>query len=194
MAARLDAASQQVLARTLERNGVLGQVFHPTPEFEGYPWYDAIERITRIEITAEADGHITSVTNTTAMADSTARFDRITVELHVENARSEARTMRLDTNTALLSNDPETAEEIGILLTRDATIRTDDLTKLMTNSFFTASEDSEADSTWTQYTAFERDCRLIAASMIESRDEAPTAHLTGSRKTTSPRPSRTARR
>ena len=179
MAARLDAPTQQVLARTLEGNGMLEHVFHPTPGFEGYRWYDAIERITRVEVTAEANGRITSVTNTTAMANSSRRFDRITVELHVENAKSEARTIRLDTDTALLSNEPETPNDIGVLLTQDTTIDTDQLTKLMTNSFFTASEDGEADSEWTQQTAFERDCRLIAASMIESRDEARTAHLSG---------------
>ena len=179
MNARLDAPTQQVITRTLEGNGMLEHVFHPKPGFEGYPWYDAIERITRIEVTAEADGRITSVTNTTAMSDSSRRFDRITVELHVENTRCEARTIRLDTDAALLSNEPETPDEIEVLLTRNATIDTDALTRLMTNSFFTASEDSESDSEWTQRTAFERDCRLIAASMIESRDEARTAHLEG---------------
>lgn len=90
-----DYGTGQVAARALERAGMLEQVFKPIAAYQGYSWYDELDRITGISVTATS-----GCKTETLMGDEpdgpeeylgeSARVDRITVTLHVASRRSGA--------------------------------------------------------------------------------------------------------
>ena len=126
MEASPDFGTAQVTARAVESAGMIDRVFNPIAAYHGYPWYDELDRITGISVTAAADGKRTALLDDepNEYAGAVTRVDRITVTLHVANRCSGAkRDFALETNVSFTGNEPASHDEIGIVLMRNAWIR-----------------------------------------------------------------------
>lgn len=145
MEATLDPAAAQVTARALEHAGLREQVFEPTTGYAGYDWYDDIERITDIEVTATFNGATATLLGGEANhedehAGEIMRAERVEVTLQVSNrARGTKRAIVLRTDVAFTSEEPDDVDQIGIVLSDHAGVETEELAELMMSAFFSPS-------------------------------------------------------
>ena len=183
MEASPDIGTAQVTARALERAGMIHRVFSPIGAYDGYQWYDELHRITRISVTAAADGKTTALLEDeddepNEYAGACTRVDRITVTLHVANRCSGTeRDITLETDVAFAGNEPCGHDDIGIVLTRNAWVEADDLAEMMMRAFFSTSIDADAESYANQKDAHEAEYARIAIEATESVANARTHYL-----------------
>lgn len=162
---------------------MLGRVFVPISAYIGYGWYEELDRITGISVTATRDGSTERLLgNEPDGADDHAgeivRAERITVTLHLANRCSGAkRDIELPTDVSFTGNDPDCHDHIGIVLTTDAEVGAEELAELMMNAFFSPSLDAEGDSFKSQKEFHEAEYARIATEATASAAEAREQYL-----------------
>ena len=176
-------ATAQVAGRALERAGMLGRVFVPISAYSGYRWYEELDRITGISVTATRDGGTERLLGDEPdgaddHAGEVVRAERITVTLHVANRCSGAkRDIELQTDVSFTGDDPDHHDQIGIVLTTDAEVGAEELAELMMNAFFSPSLDAEGDSFKSQKEFHEAEYARIATEATASAAEAREQYL-----------------
>ena len=180
MAAQAGAATQQVLARALDRAGLRDSVFQPVDQYAGYDWYNRIERITAVRVTTEKNG----VAEQLRLEEEdenrlpTRKVDRIRVALQIENLAGEEGTLTLDTDVAFDADpSPVSPGEVGIVLADGGETDSHELTDVLMRSFFDVSDDCEGDSADTQEEWRRREYRHMATAATRSPAEARSEEL-----------------
>ena len=174
----------QALWRAAERAGIASRLFEADRRLEGYPWYDAIERVVRIhtEATIERrpyplDGYPVPERTGAPGAPLARRPDAIRMSLTARAGKGVGRMIDLDTDLAFAGEAWSWVGEALPLVTAGSTMQPHELAGLMRAAFFSASDDADSDSWETQRDRFDEEALHIATRLLLSDDEACRASI-----------------
>ena len=137
------------------------RLFAPEPRFEGYPWYDALARVTGIETRVTVNGAVRSLDYFTNRENGGEPEQPETIVMHLN-----------------ILHPPESPRHWSSLhdalplVTADSGIAAEELARLLRAAFFSPSDDAEADSWETQLTRFEEDALHMSLKLMCSVEEA----------------------
>ena len=185
MTAEPETHHGQALWRALERAAISHRLFAPDRRFEGYPWYDALPRVTNLSVDVTHHGRTHTVIHpdddgTDAARDIPdraqlgfdARPDAILMRLHVAESGSRERTVDIPADVVFMNQEEDYVEEIDPLVTAGSDISPGELARLIHRAFFSPSDDPDADSRETQKIRFGEDAMRIALTLLASEDDA----------------------
>ncbi len=187
MAVDPETQDQQAFWRAADKAGIAGAgcLFEADTRFEGYAWYDALARVTdlgikvmeagvthALDVLREASGPVSGVPTEPGLPDTLARPDRIDMHLRIERGDGPSETMTVPADVAFLGEDGSWVEDARPLVTRDSKLTPMQLTRLLHASYFSASDDADADSYDTQSARFDQDATHMAIKLLASEDEA----------------------
>ena len=174
----------QALWRAAERAGIASRLFEADRRLEGYPWYDAIERVVRIhtEATVERrpyplDKYPVPERTGAPKAPLARRPDAIRMSLTVRAGKGVGRMIDLDADLAFAGEAWSWVGEALPLVTADSTIQPHELAGLMRAAFFSAGDDADSDSWETQRDRFDEEALHIATRLLLSDHEACRASI-----------------
>ncbi len=174
----------QALWRAAERAGIASRLFEADRRLEGYPWYDAVERVVRIhtEATVERrpyplDKYPVPERTGAPQAPLARRPDAIRVSLTARAGKGVGRTIDLDADLAFAGEAWSWVGEALPLVTADGTMQPHELAQLMRAAFFSAGDDADSDSWETQRDRFDEEALHIATRLLLSDDEACRASI-----------------
>ena len=174
----------QALWRAADCNGIASRLFEADRRLEGYPWYDAIERVVRIhtEATVERrpyplDKYPVPERTGAPQAPLARRPDAIRVSLTARAGKGVGRMIDLDTDLAFAGEAWSWVGEALPLVTADSAMQPHELAGLMRAAFFSPSDDADSDSWETQRDRFDEEALHIATRLLLSDDEACRASI-----------------
>ena len=169
----------QALWRAAERAGLAQRIFEADRRLEGYEWYDRLDRVTGIDTGVTDDGKTWPLADYPAseQKDEAAtplpqRPAAIRTELTVTTAGGRTRTLHLPADLAFAGEAWIWVGDALPLVTRDSTLEPCRLAELLRLSFFSPSDDADADSWSTQARRFDEDALHIATRLLCSEDSA----------------------
>ena len=170
----------QALWRAAERSSLAERLCEADRRLEGYEWYDRLDRITGIDAEATADDGKTwplrdfpvPERKDAAGAPLPPRPAAIRMALSVRTAGGPDRTFHLPADLAFAGEAWSWVGDAMPLVTRDSTLEPHLLAELLRLSFFSASDDADADSWSTQAQRFDEDALHIATRLLCSEDSA----------------------
>ena len=175
----------QTFWRAAERAGISARLFDSDGRFEGYPWYDALARVRSVTtaiteagathpLDALRAGSDPSCDASTApgLPETLARPDAIAMHLHIVRGDSPPETMTVPADLAFAAEVWSWVAEAQPLVTRGNTLSPRELTQLLRASFFSPSDDAEADSYETQRSRFDADAMHITVKLLATEEEA----------------------
>ena len=187
MAVDPETQDQQAFWRAADKAGIAGAgcLFEADTRFEGYPWYDALARVTdlgievmeagvthAIDVLREAPDPVSGMPTAPGLPDTLARPDRIDMHLRIERGHGPSETMTVPADVAFLGEDGSWVEDARPLVTRDSKLTPMQLTRLLHASYFSPSDDASADSYDTQSARFDQDATHMAIKLLATEDEA----------------------
>ncbi len=169
----------QALWRAAERAGIETRLFEADRRLEGYPWYDAIERIVRIHTEATVERRPYAL-DTYPVPERTGapeaplprRPDVIRMSLTVRAGKGVGRIIDLDADLAFAGEAWSWVGDALPLVAAGGAIQPHELAGLMRAGFFSFSDDADADSWETQRNRFDEEALHIATRLLLSDDEA----------------------
>ena len=177
----------QALHRALGPAGLLGglertlRLFAPEPRFEGYPWYDALARVTGIETLVTVDGAVRSLDSFLDRENDgePERPETIVMHLNVlhppkspRHCFRKCRTIAVPADLAFAGEAWSSLHDALPLVTADSDIAPEELARLLRAAYFSPSDDADADSWETQLTRFEEDALHMSLKLLCSVEEA----------------------
>ena len=169
----------QALWRAAERAGIETRLFEADRRLDGYPWYDAIERIVRIrtEATVERrpyalDDYPVPERTGAPKAPLPRRPDAIRMSLTVRAGKGVGRMIDLDADLAFAGEAWAWVGDALPLVAAGSAMQPFELAGLMRAAFFSFSDDADADSWETQRDRFDEEALHIATRLLLSDDEA----------------------
>ena len=177
----------QALHRALGLAGLQGgsertlRLFAPEPRFEGYPWYDALARVTGIETLVTVDGAVRSLDYflNRENGGEPERPETIVMHLNVLHPPKSPRhcfrkcgTIAVPADLAFAGEAWSSLHDALPLVTADSDIAPEELARLLRAAFFSPSDDADADSWETQLTRFEEDALHMSLKLMCSVEEA----------------------
>ncbi len=179
MACDPEPPEAQALWRAAGRGGIAGRMFEPDRRLEGYAWYDAIERIVSIhtEATVGRRGHALDrypvpERNGAPEAPLPQRPDAIRMSLTIRAGKGVGRVLDLDADVAFAGEAWSWVGDALPLVTAASDIDPFQLMLLLRAGYFSASDDSDADSWERQRDVFEQEAHHIATRLLVSEDAA----------------------
>ena len=142
----------------------------------GYGWYDGLEKVTELAINIEAaDGTVINLEE--AREDEEMPCDEmaraITLRMTLTQQESEDRTVELTTDLALFDTDLDWLEDCNNpIVTKTNRLDADQLTDLLIDSYFSPSDDPEADSYGTQQDQHKEHFARMARSLLVTEEDA----------------------
>ena len=182
-----ETQDQQAFWRAADKAGIAGAgcLFEADTSFEGYVWYDALARVTdlrievmeagvthAIDVLREAPDPVSGMPTAPGLPDTLARPDRIDMHLRIERGDGAPETMTVPADVAFLGEDGSWVEDARPLVTRDSKLTPMQLTRLLHASYFSASDDADADSYDTQSARFDQEAMHMAIKLLATEDEA----------------------
>ena len=179
MACDPEPPEAQALWRAAERTGVASRLFEADRRLEGYGWYDALDRVTAVNIQAAADGEWMAVGDYPLperpglrAAVLPARPAAIRIELRVRPSSGPSATLDLATDLAFAGEAWSWVEDALPLVTADSALQPHELAGLLAAGFFSPSEEADADSWETQRDRFDESALHLATRLLLSDDAA----------------------
>ena len=179
MACDPEPPEAQALWRAAGRGGIAGRLFEPDRRLEGYAWYDAIERAGAIHIEITNGGRICPL-DAYVPAEGVHRRgqplvqrpEAIRIGVAVTPHDGPRRILDLDADLAFAGEAWSWAADALPLVTPRSDLEPWQLAQLMRAAFFSASDDTDADSWETQRTRFDQDALHAATKLLVSDDQA----------------------
>ena len=177
----------QALHRALGLAGLQGgskptlRLFAPEPRFDGYPWYDALARVTDIETLVTVDGAVRSLDSFLDRENSgePERPEDIVMHLNVLHPPKSPRhcfrkcdTIAVPADLAFAGEAWSSLHDALPLVTADSDIAPEELAQLLRAAFFSPSDAADADSWETQLTRFEETALHMSLKLMCSVEEA----------------------
>ena len=184
MACDPEPPEAQALWRAAERAGIAACPFEADHRLEGYPWYDAIERVIRIHTEATVERRPYAL-DTYPVPERTGapeaplprRPDAIRMSLTVRAGKGVGRMIDLDADLAFAGEAWSWVGDALPLVAAGSAIQPHELAGLMRAGFFSFSDDADADSWETQRNRFDEEALHIATRLLLSDDEACRASI-----------------
>ena len=162
------------------------RLFAPEPRFDGYPWYDALARVTGIETLVTVDGAVRSLDYFTNRENGgePERPETIVMHLNVLHPPKSPRhcfrkcgTIAVPADLAFAGEAWSSVHDALPLVTADSDIAPEELARLLRAAYFSPSDDADADSWETQLTRFEEDRpAYVAQAHVLGRGSPPAHH------------------
>jgi len=180
MACDPEPPEAQALWRAAERAGLAPRLFEADRRLEGYEWYDRLDRVTGIDTEViDDDGKTSPLRDFPAPGRMGAagtplppRPVAVRMTLTVRTTSGPDRTLHLPADLAFAGEAWSWVGDALPLVTRDSTLEPHQLAELLRRSYFTASDDADADSWSTQAQRFDEDALHIATRLLCSEDSA----------------------
>ena len=195
----LGAAGQQSFMHAARRAGLAERLYQGIRGFAGFAWYDALPKLTKIELHATMEDGREHRIECEEPDDGEwlqGRATRVAVHCTIEED-GESRELVLPSDVALGGHSSSWFpgnEEQHIVVTADAEISLSKLADLIMDSFFDPSDDYDADSYESQKERFSNDAYSWALELLVSTDEAIAAEAVHDAATTCVAPRATPRR
>ena len=157
------------------------RLFAPEPRFEGYPWYDALARVTGIETLVTVDGAARSLDSfgESRNGGEPERPEAIAMHLNVlhppkspHHCLRKCDTIAVPADLAFAGEAWSSLHDALPLATADSDIAPEELARLLRAAFFSPSDDADADSWETQLTRFEEEALHMSLKLMCSAEEA----------------------
>jgi hypothetical protein len=166
-----------MLERACELGGgaPLGQLLRAKPGYEGYGWYDAIDRITDLAVTAMQEGAPLEKDTADTLSASAERIDAAALDLTFRNRGP--LTLPLD---LYLASDPDEYDypyDMTVLVTRACSLTPHELAGIITDCGFSPSDDIDAGSYQDQCDYYERKALHRAFELLSVGDDGDTAKI-----------------
>ena len=169
----------QALWRAAERAGIASRLFEADRRLNSYEWYDGLDRVTDIAVHAAGDGAWMAIGDWPmpdrergGAAPLPSRPAAIRFELAVHPATGSDRTLDLPADLAFAGEAWSWIDDAMPLVTADSALQLHALAELLRASFFSASDDAEADSYITQLDRFQDSALHLATRLLLSDNEA----------------------
>ncbi|MYB14763.1 MAG: sensor histidine kinase [Rhodospirillaceae bacterium] len=179
MACDPEPPEAQALWRAAERAGVASRLFEADRRLEGYGWYDALDRVTAVNVRVAADGEWMAIGDYPVperpglrAAVLPARPAAIRIELTVRPPSGPPATLDLATDLAFAGEAWSWVEDALPLVTADSALQPHELAGLLAAGFFSPSEEADADSWETQRERFDESALHLATRLLLSDDAA----------------------
>ncbi|MDE0706032.1 MAG: hypothetical protein OXH59_20140 [Rhodospirillaceae bacterium] len=179
MACDPEPPEAQALWRAAERAGVASRLFEADRRLEGYGWYDALDRVTAVNVRVAADGEWMTIGDYPVperprlrAAVLPARPAAIRIELAVRPLSGPPATLDLATDLAFAGEAWSWVEDALPLVTADSALQPHELAGLLAAAFFSPSEEADADSWETQRERFDESALHLATRLLLSDDAA----------------------
>ena len=175
---RLDAAESQTLAWAARETGTLGRYWETEPALAGYRWYDALPRITGLNIHVTDAGRTETSTRKTRQDYAPTirrRVEHIELEVLVERLGSDrVETIRIPTSMALLSPEATGTSDDSPDFVVAATDELDTaaLQTALVDAYFEPAFDCSADSLDTQLRDYRRTITYLVTELLDSAEAA----------------------
>jgi len=178
----------QALWRAAERAGMAERFFEADRRLEGYEWYDRLDRITGVDTeVTDTHGKGWSLRDFPAPGQKDAaeaplppRAAAIRMTLAVRTAGGPGHALHLPADLAFAGEAWSWVGDVLPLVTSGSTLEPHQLAELLRLSFFSASDDADADSWSTQAQRFDEDALHIATRLLCSEDSALELSITES--------------
>ena len=147
-------------------------------EIQGYPWYDALPKLTGVSLVAEVDGK-RELVEAEAKSERTGRVDRLWV-ICTTDANGRCERFEFETDIAFWSDEPDCTNDlyqITVLLNKNTDINAWELSELLEAAYFSPRDDVDADSYDTQQENFQLEAQQLALQLLCSEDEALVERL-----------------
>lgn len=169
----------QALWRAAERGGTAPRLFEADGRFRGYPWYDALHRVTDVQTDVALGGEARPLEDFQAPSDRSSpsgepppRPDAIRMRLDVESPEGTSETLALDADLAFAGEAWAWLADVKPLVTADSTIEPAELADVLRDAWFSPSDEADADSWETQRARFEEEALHLAIGILCSEEEA----------------------
>lgn len=150
------------------------KLYNAAYKYEGYSWYDSLPKLSNIALSIESKGQRIDLDDALEIercldlsTSSSILVDRIWIEANL-STNSGKKTIQVSTDLAVHNNPWHSIEEVKVFLTKNSDINVEELTELLEAAYFTPSEDSDADSYYTQKEHFEEESLEIATKVLLS--------------------------
>ena len=179
-----DPPEAQALYRALGYSDMAHQVFETDRLLEGYGWYDRLYRITAAPAEALHQGRSTPILETGAVPseggtpDMPDRPEDILVKLCIQHPERADQSFTMAADLVFPSEPYASIEEIEPLVTLTSELQPGELAQLIHASYFSPSDDWEADSWETQSEQFMQQAVTLATELLCGKDEAVRQALT----------------
>ena len=179
MACDPEPPEAQALWRAAERAGIAPRLFEADQRLNGYEWYDGLDRVTDIAVQAAGGGAWMAIADWPmpdrergGAAPLPSRPAAIRIELTVRPSAGAHRTLDLAADVVFAGEAWSWIDDAMPLVTVDSALQPHALAELLRASFFSASDDAEADSYITQLDRFQESALHLATRLLLSDDEA----------------------
>ena len=175
-----DPPEAQALYRAAARAGIAERLFEADRRLEGFGWYDGLDRVGDVRTEIVIDGVAQPLDVFRAPPEKTGapagpapqRPHTIRMHLAIAPARGPSRTLDLTGDIAFAGEAWSWVGDAEPLVTADSDLEPGDLARLLRASFFSPSDDADADSWETQSMRFEEEALHIATKLLCSDEEA----------------------
>ena len=175
----LSPPEAQALWRAAERGGTAPRLFESDRRFEGYPWYDALPRVTDVQTDVALGGEArpledfhTPPDRSGPSGDPPPRPDAIRMRLDVEGPEGTNETLALDADLVFAGEAWAWLADVEPLVTAGSAIEPAELADVLRDAWFSPSDESDADSWETQRARFEEEALHLAIGLLCSEEEA----------------------
>jgi hypothetical protein len=172
-----DPCEAQMLARACALAGdrPLGQMLRAKPAYEGYDWYDALDRIASLDVSARLDGKAIAADAAKPLSLRAVRIDEAALDI---SFRSRGR--REITLDIFIASDPDEydyPDDMTVLVTKASELTPDALAEIVTACGFSPCDDIEAGSYHDQRERFEQAALHRAFDLLSPGDEGDLAKI-----------------
>lgn len=163
----------QAFWRAAQRAGIHDRLYCRDTDLAGYGWYDALPRITAVDIEIIAGSLAWSLDDfPTDDTGSGSRPDAITAHLDLKHADGTRSALVIDADLAFSGNEDCYVDEIAPLVTASSDLKPHELAHLIHEAYFCYSDDAESNSWETQREDFQLTANRIATGLLSTEDEA----------------------
>ena len=176
MSIGLPVCDQQMLQRALQRAGMQHRLYSSNDQFTGYDWYDRLTKATNLNtvVTVEGTSHSLTRLRQNWKLPKNCRPESIALTLHTRYEADEQVVLELPSDIAFGEPEHESRSDDApvLIVTADSTISSETLIDITMDTYFSASEDCEADSYETQKDDYREIVESAALRILESEEES----------------------